>query len=64
MKTLLTALIIISALSLNTFAQSQAEYTVREIKGDYIIIGEKPYKMLTNVKALSPQIKSHFQKAL
>ena len=46
MKTLLTALILISALSLNTYAQSQAEYTVREIKGDYIIIGEKPYKML------------------
>ena len=63
MKTLLTALILISALSLNTFAQGQAEYTVREIKGDYIIIGEKPYKMLTKCEGIKPADKVSFSES-
>lgn len=46
MKIIIAALLIISALSLNSFAQDQAEYTVAAIKGPYIIIGEKPYKKL------------------
>lgn len=46
MRILLTALFLISALSINSFAQNQSEYTVVAIKGPYIIIGEKPYKKL------------------
>jgi len=63
LKTLLTALILISALSLNTYAQSQAEYTVKEIKGDYIIIGEKPYKMLTKCEGIKPADKVSFSES-
>jgi hypothetical protein len=54
LKTLFAALLIISAFALNTYAQNQAEYTVKEIKGDYIIIGEKPYKMLTKCEGIKP----------
>jgi len=54
LKTLFAALILLSAFALNTYAQGQAEYTVREIKGDYIIIGEKPYKMLTKCEDIKP----------
>ena len=60
MKTLIAALLIISGFSVNTFAQNQAEYTVREIKGDYIIIGEKPYKMLTKCEGIKPEDKVSF----
>jgi len=63
MKTLLTALLIISALSINTFAQNQAEYTVKAIKGNYIIIGEKPYKMLTKCEGIKPEDKVSFSES-
>ena len=46
MKIILTALFIITALSVNSFAQTQSEYNVVAIKGPYIIIGQKPYKKL------------------
>ena len=63
MKTLFTALILLSAFALNTYAQGQAEYTVKEIKGDYIIIGEKPYKMLTKCEGIKPQDKVSFSES-
>ena len=63
MKTLFTALILVSAFALNTYAQGQAEYTVREIKGDYIIIGEKPYKMLTKCEGIKPEDKVSFSES-
>jgi len=63
LKTLFTALILLSAFALNTYAQGQAEYTVKEIKGDYIIIGEKPYKMLTKCEGIKPQDKVSFSES-
>ena len=63
MKTLITALIALSALSATTFAQGGGEYTVREIKGDYVIIGEKPYKMLTKCEGIKPQDKVSFSES-
>ena len=46
MKIIISALLLLSALSLSSLAQDQSEYTVKAIKGPYIIIGEKPYKKL------------------
>ncbi len=63
MKTLLAALLIISALTLNTYTQNQSEYTVREIKGEYIIIGEKPYRMLTKCEGIKPEDKVSFSES-
>lgn len=39
-------LLLISSLSLQALAQSQAEYPVVKIKGEYMIIGQKPYKVI------------------
>jgi len=63
MKTLIAALLIISGFSVDTFAQNQTEYTVREIKGDYIIIGENPYKMLTKCEGIKPADKVSFSES-
>ncbi len=63
MKTLFTALLIISAFALHTYAQNQSEYTVREIKGEYVIIGEKPYKMLTKCEGVQPGDKVSFSES-
>jgi len=63
LKILITALIIISALSVSTFAQGGGEYTVKEIKGEYVIIGEKPYKMLTKCEGIKPQDKVSFSES-
>ena len=63
MKILIIALIVISSLSVNTFAQGGGEYTVKAIKGDLIIIGEKPYKMLTKCEGIKPQDKVSFSES-
>jgi len=63
LKTLITALIVISALTANTFAQSGGEYTVSAIKGNYVIIGEKPYKMLTKCEGIKPEDKVSFSES-
>ncbi len=63
MKILITALIVLSALSVNTLAQRGGEYKVKAIKGDYIIIGEKPYKMLTKCEGIKPQDKVSFSES-
>lgn len=55
MKTFIAALIIVSAFLATSFAQGGGEYTVKEIKGDYVIIGEKPYKMLTKCEGIKPE---------
>lgn len=46
MKLFITALLLVSSFSTVSFAQTQSEYTVAAIKGPYLIIGQKPYKML------------------
>lgn len=60
---LFTATLMVSALSLNSNAQNQAEYTVREIKGEYIVIGEKPYRMLTKCEGIKPDDKVSFSES-
>lgn len=56
MRTLLPALFVFAVLFLitasgtSTLAQTQPEYTVVAIKGPYLIIGQKPYKKLTECK--------------
>lgn len=52
MKILITAILVLSAISVATFAQRGGEYTVKEVKGEYVIIGEKPYKMLTKCEGI------------
>lgn len=63
MKVLLTAIFIVSAISVNTFAQSGGEYTVKAVKGEYVIIGEKPYKMLTKCEGIKPEDKVSFSES-
>lgn len=63
LKTLITALIVITALSVNTYAQSGSEYTVTAIKGNYVVIGEKPYKMLTKCEGIQPEDKVSFSES-
>lgn len=60
MKIFITALLILSGLSMTTFAQGWGEHTVEAIKGNYVIIGEKPYKMLTKCEGIKPQDKVSF----
>jgi hypothetical protein len=45
-KTLTVTLIII-AMSLPVFAQNQVEYPIVKIKGEYMLIGQKVYKMIS-----------------
>lgn len=63
MKILFAALLITSALSISAYAQNQSEYTVREIKGEYIVIGEKPYRMLTKCEGIKPDDKVSFSES-
>ena len=63
LKTLIAALILISALSINAFAQGGGEYTVKAVKGNYVIIGEKPYKMLTKCEGIQPEDKVSFSES-
>jgi hypothetical protein len=63
LKIFITALIVFSALSVNTFAQSGGEYTVTAIKDNYVIIGEKPYKMLTKCEGIQPEDKVSFSES-
>ena len=63
MKTFITVLILISTLSVNTFAQGGGEDTVTAIKGNYVMIGEKPYKMLTKCEGIQPEDKVSFSES-
>ena len=63
LKILISALLIISAFSSTTLAQSGGEYTVKAIKGEYVIIGEKPYKMLTKCQGIKPEDKVSFSES-
>ncbi len=49
MRTITAALIILAS-SLPTFAQNQVEYPIVRIKGEYMIIGQKPYKIIGECK--------------
>ena len=46
MKTLIVSLMIF-AMSLPALAQNQVEYPIVKIKGEYMLIGQKPYKMIS-----------------
>jgi len=63
LKILITALLITSALSINSIAQGNSEYIVRAVKGDYVIIGEKPYKMLTKCEGIEAEDKVSFSES-
>lgn len=63
LRILITAILFISALSITAFAQSGGEYRVKAVKGDYIIIGEKPYKMLTKCEGIKPLDKVSFSES-
>jgi hypothetical protein len=63
LKILIAGLLIISTLSINSFAQGSSEYTVRAVKGDYVIIGEKPYKMLTKCEGIKAEDKVSFSES-
>ena len=63
MKILIATVLMISALSTGAAAQSGGEYTVEAIKGQYVIIGEKPYKMLTKCKGIAAQDKVSFSES-
>ncbi len=63
MRLLISALFIISAFSITALAQGGAEYTVKSVKGEYVIIGEKPYKMLTTCEGIKPEDKVSFSES-
>jgi hypothetical protein len=63
LKILITALLITSTLSINSIAQGNSEYTVRAVKGNYVIIGEKPYKMLTKCEGIKADDKVSFSES-
>ena len=63
MKTLSITLFLTAILSVNAFAQMSGEYTVEAIKGEYVIIGQKPYKMLTKCEGIKPQDKVSFSES-
>ena len=60
MRILITALFIAAALGTTSYAQTQSEYTVRAIKGPYLIIGQKPYKKLAECKDIQEADKVTF----
>ena len=43
---ILTALLFLTAVSIPAFAQNQYEYSVASIQGQYMVIGQKPYKIV------------------
>ena len=63
MKTLITVLLIVASFSVAAFAQSGGEFTVMAIKGQYVIIGEKPYKMLSKCEGIKPDDKVSFSES-
>ena len=63
MKTLILSLVILASFSFSTYAQSGGEYTVRAVKGNYVIIGEKPYRMLTKCEGIKPEDKVSFSES-
>ncbi len=63
LKILIIALIVFSALSVNTFAQSGGDYAVTTIKDTYVIIGVQPYKMLTKCEGIQPEDKVSFSES-
>ena len=46
MKILAASLILMTSLFSISYAQNQSEYEIKAVKGPYLIIGEKPYKMV------------------
>ena len=63
MKILISALLIFSSFSITAFAQGGGEYTVNAVKGEYVIIGDKPYKILSKCDGLKPQDKVSFSES-
>lgn len=63
MRLLISALMILSAFSVTALAQVGGEYTVKAVKGQYVIIGEKPYKMLTTCEGIKPEDKVSFSES-
>jgi len=43
----LTVILMIIAISLPAFAQNKVEYPIVKIKGEYMLIGQKVYKMIS-----------------
>ena len=60
MRILVAALFIVTALGGISIAQTQSEYVVKAIKGPYLIIGQKPYKMLTECPGIQEADKVTF----
>ena len=60
MRVLFAALFITAAIGSVSLAQTQSEYVVRAIKGPYLIIGQKPYKMLTECPGIQEADKVTF----
>ncbi|MEM7007691.1 MAG: hypothetical protein AAF462_00985 [Thermodesulfobacteriota bacterium] len=63
MKLFLAALLILSATSLSAYSQGSGEYTVKAVKGEYVIIGEKPYKMLSECEGIKAEDKVSFSES-
>ena len=63
LRLLISALFIVSAFSTTALAQVGGEYTVKAVKGQYVIIGEKPYKMLTQCEGIKPEDKVSFSES-
>ena len=63
MKILISAVLLTTVFSIGAIAQSGGEYTVKAVKGQYIVIGEKPYKMLTECKGVKAEDKVSFSES-
>ncbi len=63
LKTLITALLAVSTISITAYAQGGGEYTVKAVKGEYVIVAEKPYKMLTVCEGIKPEDKVSFSES-
>lgn len=51
---ILTVLLLLTAFSIPAFAQNQSEYKIAAIRDGYMIIGQKPYKMLGDCPSFQP----------
>ncbi len=63
MKILFAAVLMITAFCSGAIAQSGSGYTVEAVKGQFVIVGEKPYKMLTKCEGIKPQDKVSFSES-